>query len=150
TIRQARERAAAFGHSYRWELALRTGIGVLLLGVLIGGYFEQRHYLENRYATPSGAIAEPGQDAAFKWARGVHEKGIGTITIRQYPLYGVDLSNRVQFVGHRENDDAFRRITRCGPWRHALNQGRYDYVVTGLNFPTAKGPTRPPEERWTA
>ncbi len=149
-IRDARERSAAFGHAFRWRIALRFGIAIVLLSALVGGYFEQRHYLDNRYATPSGAIAEPGQDAAFAWARGVHDQRIGTVTIRQYPLYGTDLTNRVQFVGTRGSDDSFRRIRRCGVWRHALNTGRYDYVVTGLNFPTPKGPRQPPEERWTA
>jgi hypothetical protein len=80
----------------------------------------------------------------------VHGASIGTITIRQYPLYGADLSNRVQYVGRRGSDDSFARIESCPAWRRALNAAGYDYAMTGLNFPTPNGPKSPPESRWTA
>jgi hypothetical protein len=130
--------------------AIGIGAAAVVAVGLAGGFLEQRHYLDDRYANPSGAIAEPGQDSAFAWARDVHGASIGTITIRQYPLYGTDLSNRVQYVGRRGSGDSFTRIESCPGWRHALNAAGYDYVVTGLNFPTRNGPKRPPEAAWTA
>ncbi len=129
--------------------ALAIGASVAVAAALAGGYVEQRHYLDDRYASPSGAIAEPGQDSAFAWARDVHGASIGTITIRQYPLYGTELDNRVQYVGRRGSDDSFTRMESCAEWRRALNAAGYDYVVTGLNFPTRNGPRRPPEAAWT-
>jgi hypothetical protein len=141
-------RAAALAGRLRGA-PIAVGATVAVAVALAGGYFEQRNYLDDRYATPSGAIAEPGQDSAFAWARDVHGADIGTITIRQYPLYGTDLSNHVQYVGRRGSDDSFIRIESCRGWRRALNAGGYDYVMTGLNFPTANGPKGPPEAAWT-
>ena len=63
------------------------------------GYPIQRHYLENRYANPTSPT--PGLDAAFNWARSISGARIATTSTRQYPLFGTDLSNRVQFVGCR-------------------------------------------------
>jgi hypothetical protein len=124
-----------------------AGAAAAVLVVVGIGYVVQRHYLEERYAEPYG-IGEPGLDAAFIWARDVEDSRIATITIRQYPYYGGDLSNVVQYVGRRGEDDSFEPITTCAEWREALNDGDYDYVVTGSNFP-APGQDRPPEADWT-
>ena len=61
------------------------------------GYPLQRHYLENRYADPQ--FTTPGLNAAFKWSSSISGARIATTSTRQYPLYGTDLSNHVQFVG---------------------------------------------------
>jgi hypothetical protein len=120
--------------------------GAVLIAVAVG-YVVQRNYLEERYADVYG-IAEPGLDAAFIWARDIEDSRIATITIRQYPYYGGDLSNFVQYVGRRGDDDSFVAIRDCAEWREALNAGDYDYVVTGGNFP-GPGQDHPPQSRWT-
>ncbi|HYU59903.1 MAG TPA: hypothetical protein VEK39_04025 [Solirubrobacterales bacterium] len=125
-------------------LVIAALVAVAAVGV---GYRVQRNYLEHRYATEYG-IGEPGLEAAFIWARDVRDARIATITIRQYPYYGNDLSNHVQYVGHRGADDSFEPITSCNAWRRAINAGDYDYVVTGSNFP-APGADRPFEADWT-
>jgi hypothetical protein len=125
--------------------AIAAGVLVAAL-VLAAGYRVQRNYAEERYADEYG-IGEPGLEAAFIWARDVEGSRIATNTIRQYPFYGAGLSNYVQFVGRRGDDDSFAPIMSCGAWRRALNDGDYDYVVTGANFP-APGADRPEENGW--
>jgi hypothetical protein len=126
----------------------RVVMAVLIAALAVGvGYRVQHNYLEDRYATEYG-IGEPGLESAFMWARDVRDARIATITIRQYPYYGDDLSNFVQYVGRRGSDDSFTPITGCNAWRRALDAGDYDYVVTGSNFP-GPGGDRPPEADWT-
>ena len=128
----------------RWTV---VAAGVLVAALVLGaGYRVQSNYADERYAEEYG-IGEPGLESAFIWARGVQDARIATNTIRQYPFYGSDLSNFVQFVGRRGDDDSFEPITSCGAWRRALNDGGYDYVVTGANFP-APGADRPEEQGW--
>jgi hypothetical protein len=123
-------------------------MAVLIAALAVGvGYRIQHNYLEDRYATEYG-IGEPGLESAFMWARDLRDARIATITIRQYPYYGDDLSNFVQYVGRRGSDDSFTPITGCNAWRRTLNAGDYDYVVTGSNFP-GPGGDRPPEADWT-
>jgi hypothetical protein len=122
--------------------------GVVLCAALLvaAGYRVQRNYAEERYADEYG-IGEPGLESAFIWARDVSDSRIATNTIRQYPLYGTDISNFVQFVGRRGDDDSFEPITSCGEFRRAIAAGDYEYVVTGANFP-APGADTPPESGW--
>jgi hypothetical protein len=129
----------------RAALVAGAGAGVALVAAL--GYGIQRDYAEGRYASVFG-IGEPGLESAFIWASDVRDASIATITIRQYPYYGGDLSNRVQYVGSRGSDESFTPITDCRSWREALNEGEYDYVVTGSNFP-GPGGERPREAGWT-
>jgi hypothetical protein len=129
----------------RPAVAAFVGVAVVLAAGI--GYGVQRDYLKGRYDSEFG-IGEPGLESAFIWARDVRDARIATITIRQYPYYGGDLSNRVQYVGRRGGDESFTPITGCRSWREALNEGDYDYVVTGSNFP-APGQDRPPEADWT-
>jgi hypothetical protein len=121
-------------------------MALLVALVVLAGYRVQRNYAEERYAGEYG-IGEPGLESAFIWAQGIRDSRIATNTIRQYPFYGPDLSNHVQFVGRRGDDESFVPITSCGAWRRALNDGGYDYVVTGANFP-APGADRPLEFAW--
>jgi len=138
-VRLARDRRAPR------PAAIAAGVLAAAL-VLAAGYRVQRNYAEERYADEYG-IGEPGLESAFIWARDVEGSRIATNTIRQYPFYGAGLSNYVQFVGRRGDDDSFEPITSCGAWRRALNDGDYDYVVTGANFP-APGADRPVENGW--
>jgi hypothetical protein len=47
----------------------------------------------------------------------------------QYPMYGLDLTNRVQFAGVESPDGAYRPVRSCDRWIEFLAEGRYDYVV---------------------
>lgn len=124
-------------------LLLAVGLA-LVVGV---GYPVQRHYLEKRYADPT--FSTPGLDAAFAWARGVSDARIATTSTRQYPLFGTDLSNRVQFVGEETPHGGFEAPTTCRAWRRALNAGDYDYVIATRDRIEPAKPPYPPQARWT-
>jgi hypothetical protein len=120
---------------------------VLLVAVAIG-YPVQRHYLEDRYATPT--LAAPGLNAAFEWAHGLSGTRIATTSTRQYPLYGTDLSNHVQYVGEEQPHGGFTAPTTCRSWRQLLNAGNYDYVVASRDRVEPGKPPYPPTAAWTA
>jgi hypothetical protein len=67
-----------------------------------------------------------------------------------YPLWGLDDSNHVVYLGQHGSHGSFRPIPSCRAWRTALNQGDYQYVVTTYNrifFTTELA--RSPEAAWT-
>ena len=115
--------------------------------VLLGGWVEQRRYLDHRYADPH--FAAPGLNAAFKWARDVEGADIATTATRQYPLWGNDLSNRVDYVGEHRSHAGFVRAMSCKQWRALINAGRYDYVVASLDRVGQGGLPFPREAGWT-
>jgi hypothetical protein len=119
---------------------------VVLLAVA-AGWVEQRRYLDHRYADPQ--FTTPGLDAAFKWARGLRDQRIATTATRQYPLWGTELSNRVQYAGLRRPHAGFVRATSCGQWRRLIDDGGYDYVVVSLDRSTPGSRPFPPEAAWT-
>ncbi|MBV8710191.1 MAG: hypothetical protein JOY56_00330, partial [Solirubrobacterales bacterium] len=69
-----------------------------------------------------------------------------------YPLYGLDISNRVQYVAERGPHGSFTPIATCARWRNRLNTEHLKYIVTT----PARDPWHPrslqpsPEDRWTA
>jgi hypothetical protein len=128
----------------------RAGMGAgaaLVLLVVIGGYPLQRHYLAQRYEDPS--FTTPGLNAAFRWAQGVSDARIATTSTRQFPLYGKDLSNHVDYIGIERPHGGFTAPTACRTWRHLLNAGNYDYVVASRDRIEPNKPTYPPTARWT-
>ena len=68
----------------------------------------------------------------------------------QYPFYGTDLSNEVQWLGKDGPDGAYLRIPTCAEWRAALADGGFRYVVT-MYDPYAPPPslTDTKEGLWT-
>jgi hypothetical protein len=126
---------------------LLFGAGLAVLAVAIG-YPVQRHYLQNRYANPT--FAAPGLNAAFKWANGISKARIATTSTRQYPLYGRNLSNHVQYVGEEQPHGGFTAPTTCQKWRRLLNAGHYDYVVTTRDRIEANKSPYPPTAAWTS
>ncbi|MGE5407606.1 MAG: hypothetical protein ACM3NV_03245 [Syntrophothermus sp.] len=121
--------------------------GLALLLAIAVGYPVQRHYLRDRYANPT--FSSPGLDAAFKWARDISGARIATTSTRQYPLFGTDLSNRVQFVGVERPHGGFEAPATCRAWREALDAGGYDYVVASRDRIEPGKPPYPPTARWT-
>jgi hypothetical protein len=125
-----------------------AGVAAVAIAVaLLGGWVEQRRYLDHRYADPS--FAAPGLNAAFKWARDVEGADIGTTATRQYPLWGNDLSNRVAYIGEHRAHGGFVRATSCKQWRRLINEGDYDYVVASLDRVGQGGLPFPREAGWT-
>jgi hypothetical protein len=120
---------------------------LVVLAAIAIGYPVQRHYLKNRYADPS--FAAPGLNAAFAWASSVHDSRIATTGTRQYPLFGSDLSNQVQFIGIERPHGGFTAPTTCSQWRRLLNAGDYDYVIATRDRLEPGKPPYPPTARWT-
>lgn len=119
----------------------------LLLAAIAVGYPVQRHYLQNRYANPT--FATPGLNAAFKWAGAISGARIATTSTRQYPLYGTDLTNQVQYIGETRPHGGFIAPSTCKQWRRLLNEGHYDYVVTSRDRIEPDKPPYPQTTRWT-
>jgi hypothetical protein len=125
-----------------WPLA-----GVALLLVVALGYPVQRHYLESRYKDPT--FTAPGLNAAFAWARDVSDARIATTSTRQYPLFGTDLSNHVQYLGTEQPHGGFEPPTNCRQYLQLLNEGNYDYVIATKDRVEPGKPPYPPADRWT-
>ncbi|MBS1878257.1 MAG: hypothetical protein JST31_01970 [Actinobacteria bacterium] len=127
----------------------RLGVAALALGlvaVVAAGYAVQRHYLASRYKNPS--FTTPGLNAAFAWARGVSGARIATTSTRQYPLFGTDLSNRVQYLGERTAHGGFEAPPSCRAFVRLLNAGDYDYLVASRDRIEPGKPPFPPQARW--
>jgi hypothetical protein len=121
--------------------------GVLVVLAVAVGYPVQRRYLDDRYANPS--FTTPGLNSAFRWARSVSGANIATTSTRQYPLFGTDLSNRVQYVGVERPHGGFEAPATCRQWRRLLDEGDYDYVVTSRDRVEPGEPPYPESTRWT-
>jgi hypothetical protein len=121
----------AFAVLARSRLTGRRGLvswaGASLLAVaLVAGWQLQRFYLDHRYAGRElpvvlARVLEP--------LRGVRDSRIAVVgLLRHYPLYGAELSNRVEFPATRHLA-RLEEITSCTAWAEALARRRYDYVV---------------------
>jgi hypothetical protein len=133
-----------------------VAVGITTLLVLAGaaaGYRLQGHYLRGRYAY------QPNVSYLAKvWAlfRTVHDARVGVVGtfggFFSYPLYGLDLSNRVTYVAQRGPHGSFTPISTCARWRSQVNADHLKYLVTT----PARDPWNPnvlspsPETRWTA
>jgi hypothetical protein len=127
-------------------LAIPACLAAVVIAVAIG-YPVQRHYLENRYSNPT--FAAPGLNAIFAAATPTSGERIATTTTRQYPLFGTDLSNRVQFVGRHEPQGGFVAPSSCREWRRLINAGDYEYVVASRDRIEPGRPPFPASARWT-
>jgi hypothetical protein len=158
TIPQLQQRFTRFGNKtpifHRWHgksascRGWRVGIVMLwIVLVAVTGYPVQRHYLQHRYEDP--AFTTPGLNAAFKWAQGISDARIATTSTRQYPLYGKDLTNQVDYIGEEQPHGGFTAPTTCQAWRRLLNAGNYDYAITTRDRIERGKPPFPPTARWT-
>jgi hypothetical protein len=130
----------------RRSLAFVSLAVVLALAIALG-YPLQRHYLDHRYANPS--FTTPGLNAAFAWSRDIEDARIATTSTRQYPLFGTDLSNDVEFVGSEQPHGGFVAPSTCRAWRRLINAGDYDYVVASRDRIEPGKPPYPDSARWT-
>ena len=95
----------------------------VVLIVLIDGWFVQSRYLEGRYRSPDLIAADI--DAFLAGTQNSTVAFIGAS--EAYPLYGFDLSNRVDQMLKRRTT---KRIETCPAWRRAARG--YDYVVLSI------------------
>jgi hypothetical protein len=123
----------------------------LLVAGVAAGYSGTRAYLRHRYTGKYGPAAVY---KVWRWARGLHHARIalaGTFGwYFGYPLWGLDDSNRVAYLGQPGPHGSFRPIASCRGWRTALNRGHYQYVVTtarAVTFTTQL--LHSPEIDWT-
>jgi hypothetical protein len=137
------ERAGGLAAS-RSQIAIALALIIALIAI---GYPVQRHYLERRYADPT--FTTPGLNAAFAWSRNIEDARIATTSTRQYPLFGTDLSNRVQYLGVHRPHGGFEPPSTCPQYRRLLNAGNYDYVVATYDRQEPGNPPYPPQARWT-
>jgi hypothetical protein len=123
--------------------AIAATAGLLALG---GLWKAQDIYFAEGYRDPANPLR-----AAFEFGREVEDARIGIVGFYlQSPLYGEDLSNHVQYVGHDGGDGNWRSVASCAEWRTELAAGDYDYVVTApFNFPWGASNSYPREARWT-
>ena len=138
-----------FDGARRWWVRAAVGAGAAAV-IAVGGYVGERHYLDHRYEN-TGQVQDLA--SALRWARDVRDAHIAVGGIRgvftQYPFYGTDLSNEVQWLGKRGPHDAYNRIPDCREWREAIDAGGYTHVVTTFD-PYLPGTMRnTPEGRWT-
>ena len=132
-------------------LRARVAIAAVVLAIAaVAGYAEERHYLTHRYEN-TGQIQDLA--GALRWSRDIRDARIAVAGIRgvftQYPFYGSDLSNQVQWLGVRGPHDSYGRIANCFRWRQAVDDGGYTHVVTTFD-PYLPGTLRnSPEGRWT-
>jgi hypothetical protein len=125
-----------------------AAVGVAFVLAVVGlGYLAQREYLRDRYTNPT--FTAPGLNAAFKWATPLAGSRIATTSTRQYPLFGTDLSNWVEFVGEERPHGGFVAPSTCRAWRRLLDRGDYDYVVASRDRIEPGKPLYPQTARWT-
>jgi hypothetical protein len=120
---------------------LRPGLLLIALTlVLVAGYPLQQFYLSHRYESAgSGSVVAPRTVA---WTQGLENTRIavsGPFMILQYPYYGKNLTNFVQYVQKVFPDGGEADYSSCSQWLRALHAGHYDYLVT----------TSAAEKRWT-
>lgn len=146
-LRRGGSEGDAGGLAGRWRgTGLVVAVGVVLIAIGVG-YPIQRHYLDNRYADPT--FAAPGLNAAFAWAQGITDSQIATTTTRQYPLFGPDLSNHVQYIGEPRPDGGFVAPTTCQAWRRLIGEGDYDYVIASRDRLEPNRSPYPATAAWT-
>ncbi|HJS96002.1 MAG TPA: hypothetical protein VJ741_17200 [Solirubrobacteraceae bacterium] len=131
---------------------IRLALVTAALALLVAGYPLQNHYLRGRY------VYQPNVSSlSTVWAmfRDIHNARVGMVGtfggFFTYPLYGLDLSNRVQYIADRGPHGSFTPITTCARWRAQVNTAHLKYLITT----PARDPWHPrvlspsPETGWT-
>jgi hypothetical protein len=121
-------------------------VGALVVLAVAVGYPVQRHYLADRYKDPT--FTAPGLNAAFAWSRDISDADIATTSTRQYPLFGTDLSNQVQYLGIHRPHGGFEAPTTCHQYLQLLDQGNYDYAIATKDRLEPGKPPYPPLASW--
>jgi hypothetical protein len=127
----------------RGRVVARTVAVGVLGAATICGWLVADSYARNRY------VAASPIPRVFNWARSVRHARIAIVGIvAQYPLYGADASNYVQYVGRSEPHGGFGSIKDCRDWRRAIDHGHYGWLlIAPYAFPLTNQPA--PELAWT-
>jgi hypothetical protein len=105
------------------------------------GWAEQREYLDQRYTR--GGLPE-GIEPSYALLRETTAARVAVAGFfAHYPLYGRELSNRVDFPVRGPSRARFTPLD-CRSWQRALKEAGYDYVVT-----LRSGDQQPLERQWT-
>jgi hypothetical protein len=114
-----------------WRFLPGPAVGLLVIALLaaaaLGGLRETRVYLNERYQQP--LLEEPLDSPFSRFAHLTGARIAVTGADEVYPLYGAELSNRVDNLARRVDGTRFVFADSCTSWVRALVQGRYDYVV---------------------
>ena len=136
---------AAADHSRGWPRRMPAGALAAAVAVVgVAGWPVQRDYLADRYA--GDQLGHGIELPMFRHISG-ERVAVGGFA-DDYQLYGLGLSNRVQFNGVTGPGGSYRRAATCQEWLTGLQTGGYDYVVVSVS-PAAHHVTEPPEEEWT-
>ncbi len=121
----------------------------LIAAAVVEGAVIHHDYLRDRYTRAAALRFQLSPMGSYwEWAQHVDHARIAIIgDFLVYPLYGRDLTNRVEYMGHHGPHGAFSPIVSCSEWRRALNDGGFQYVITTPLPNDPPGP--PPPEVWT-
>jgi hypothetical protein len=128
------------GLKRRLPFALAGVVSLLACGWLVADSYAHRRF--------TGTAPLP---RIYAWAQLVHHQRIGIVgLVEQYPLYGRDASNYVQFIGRPESHSGIASIGTCHAWRAAVNRGHYGWLVLApVGFPLDRTIPVAPEAGWT-
>ena len=101
--------------------SVAIALAAAVAATVLAGFYAQRHYLERRYENTSPRLQLA---PTLRWARDIRDARIAVAGVRgvfnQYPLYGTDLSNHVQWLGEPRRarrlaaDPDLRAVARSG------------------------------------
>lgn len=130
----------ALHFGFQWFFRSALLVFILLIVVAIGVGFPMQNFYVAHWD------AQAPYPAIDKWASTVHHARIGVSgVILNYPLYGSDLSNDVQFLAKSGPHNTYADIDTCAAWRRAINDGGIQFVVTNRDFAQKV----PPAITWT-
>jgi hypothetical protein len=112
-------------------------VGAVAGGLVAGGWLVQRAYFEHRYV--DAGLPNDETNAFFQDLSDERVAVFGTEHF--YPLFGIDLSNRVLRIASPDQSSAAQE---CRSWRAAL--GDFNYIVIGHQQFSEPGP----DEAWIA
>ena len=117
--------------------AVLGGGAIIVSAIIAGGLVLQDYYLDH----PDRHI--PQLDAVEAWAADTSDARIADSgNPWQYPLYGRDLSNYVEYIGRVGPSGELLEIDDCTAWKAALTAGRFTHVAIWPPFPPV-GTTAP-------
>jgi hypothetical protein len=109
------------------RVAFGVGIVCVVVVAALAGWREQRIYLRDRYS--AAHLLEPVEPVAAA-LRGVGDVRVAVTGFSEtYPLYGADLSARIELPASRVHA-RFVPAATCRTWTAALSRGHFDYAVT--------------------
>ncbi len=108
-----------------------AALALLACAGAAAGYPWQRHYLRGRYTYQPSISHLSGVWDYFRTIHHVRVAVAGTYgEFFSYPLFGIDDSNRVQYIARTGTHGSFTPLRTCAAWRAAVNRGHFQYLLT--------------------